>query len=275
MPSPIRLLGACLLTAMTSACRSKEPERKEGLLEFGEAIAFIPDGMTGWWLRDHRSAHVPGNDQMCNWIEVRAGRGFLPPTGFGVGLYEGVTVEDYGISGIPSRRMSGWRQAEHIGISGGFFAQNPSLDDWPTQEMWCALVEGRFVVSATSHDLLREALARPRIAQTRWLQAVRGYSDRETLDVVFQARSAGGAELDFSIMTVLKQRPWRLIQYRKEDRIAFSPEPLFGLNRQHIRRSAKVGAYFCTEDEVGEIDDAEYYDVVKLLMLVFGLVVIT
>jgi hypothetical protein len=149
-------MKSCLLlftAACLAACGASPPapaiasSTDAWLARFRDAMTFLPAGMASHWFHDHAALPATEGIEPGSYRMVRCGRRFQAPRDIGVGAYDGVEITDYGTAGIPVAARA------DLGVAG-------------LQERWTAFVGERFVVAASSEELLREALQRrgpPRI----------------------------------------------------------------------------------------------------------------
>lgn len=153
--TPLALAAALAM----SSCASAPPASTTSawLERFAAASRFVPAGMQSHWFIDLRDTPVARSVPIA-YVQVRCGRAFQAATRIGIGVYEGVAVDDYGDRGVPAGRREG------LGVPRPAIAGAPVWEHVvPGQEwepdIWIAIVADRFVVSASSEALLREALS--------------------------------------------------------------------------------------------------------------------
>jgi len=161
--SRTRRIARCALAVAlaTASCATPatQPSTTTAWLErFADAIKFLPAGMRSHWFSDGRGWPRDTAEPRFQCLAVHCGRDFQPPADLGAGPWEGVAVEDYGNRGVPAERLADLGEARP-GIAGASVWERPrSAKDLPC-DAWIAIVAERFVVSASSEALLREALA--------------------------------------------------------------------------------------------------------------------
>ncbi|MBL9079203.1 MAG: hypothetical protein JNL08_17000 [Planctomycetes bacterium] len=111
------------------------------LERFRPAIRFFSPGMTCFRFTDHAGTLLdPGQERAS---VARCGRRFRDPNGVGVGAFDSVTVEDFGLAGVPARRR------QELGDEAGEIDGTSILYSAPperpapnanVQPMWTAIV---------------------------------------------------------------------------------------------------------------------------------------
>lgn len=153
--------------------------------EFRDLEAFCPDGMRSYW---YRIQSTPDGTIR----EFRCGTNFKLLTLARV-EYEGVTVEDHGDHGVDSVRLAelGRLEQRSDGLSlwrregaEALYPRHPGME-----KAVATVVDGRYVVMATSEDLLVAALQKPRAARTRLPAS--STKARRLKDVIWSNRSGG------------------------------------------------------------------------------------
>jgi hypothetical protein len=130
------------------------------LAPFADALRFVPPGMQSHWLCDHRALRAAdGARGRPGPLLVHAGRGFTAPARVGIGAFAGVSVEDHGEGGMPGATRNGHGERRPP-IGGAEVWHRPDAAADPFAGPWTARVGDRFVVRASSEELLRAALAR-------------------------------------------------------------------------------------------------------------------
>jgi hypothetical protein len=151
-------LAVALATASCAVPPAQPSTTAAWLERFADASRFLPAGMQSHWFCDYRGL-PSGDGSTIEHLEVRCGRAFQSPTLVGVGPYEGVAVEDHGNRGVPAGRRADLGQARPE-IAGALVWERPrNTRGMVPADAWTAIVAERFVVSASSEALLREALA--------------------------------------------------------------------------------------------------------------------
>ncbi|HEX6811250.1 MAG TPA: hypothetical protein VF384_06485 [Planctomycetota bacterium] len=160
MRRSLSLLAFALVSCGTTSTQPKpKPKPAESYLtRFADAMRFMPAGMQSHWFSDHRKLVAP---LAAAFLRVQCARNFQAPRGNGVGAYEGVTIEDHVAAPIPAARRAelGELRPSIMGAETRWRSGTPGggVNGWET---WGAIVDERFVVTATSEALLRQALAR-------------------------------------------------------------------------------------------------------------------
>jgi hypothetical protein len=147
------------LATASCAVPPAQPSTTAAWLErFADASRFLPAGMQSHWFCDYRGL-PSGDGSTIEHLEVRCGRAFQSPTDVGVGPYEGVAVEDHGNRGVPARRRADLGPARPEIAGAPVWERARNTRGMVPADAWTAIVAERFVVSASSEALLREALA--------------------------------------------------------------------------------------------------------------------
>lgn len=220
------LLVACLASCVASPTSPLRPQTTEvWLARFHDAMQFVPGGMSSWWFSDLRGVLPMEGLEAQLFVEVRCGRNFESPLDFGVGHYEGVTIEDWGTHAIPAERRANFLEPQPAidGIEVWAYREvGPSLRDVPFR---VAVVDQRFVVVATSEPLLREALQRtgaPRFGSLEPLPAI----DPATVALVVRDLVGKAAPADkpllfnvpgVSAVATLLPSPWRVRTWGRQE----------------------------------------------------------
>jgi hypothetical protein len=260
-------LPAVLLLLAVSGCRTTGADDSLFIHQFGPSLAFAPPGMTGWWFCGKR-ALVNGEhlQRSVAFTEMRCG-GFRLPNDSGAGGHERVVVEDYGDSGVPEERIPSRYESERIG---GFESWRDVMQyGLAKQEWWCAVVDCRFVVMATSGSLLEAALRRSR----SWSLELPGGMSRDGNVIECAILSDGDGDIiKPKFVTVLKEDPWRL---QMLDRVEY-PD-MKGMDWEEgkgfIKKNAIVDGYFSTEFWVERPDEEFFFGATMILDMTFGIFV--
>lgn len=212
------MLGAASC-AVTSTDQSSSAS---WLARFADAVRFVPPGMQSHWFSDHRNlggdfAALPGP------LRVQCARNFQAPRDVGIGAYEGVTIQDHGAGPIPAdvRVELGEPRASiastEVRWRSGLEAGTNRVLEWET---WSAIVDERFVVSATSEALLRQALARngepsfgtleplPDVDPATVELVLRDLSGTPAVDARLQRNVPGGSAIAAPVATPLSVTLW-------------------------------------------------------------------
>ncbi|MBL8751559.1 MAG: hypothetical protein JNK78_20570 [Planctomycetes bacterium] len=158
-------LGAfVLILAACAAGPDMPPATREWLSPYAEALKFVPPGMQSHWFAS-RSYEAIDGEPARSWREVYAGRDFEPTWDIGVGPYVGVSVFDYGVGGALLEEFRGSATEKRAAVGGCpvWCSVEQKLDKSGARsprESWSALVDDRFLVTATSEALLHDALRR-------------------------------------------------------------------------------------------------------------------
>lgn len=145
------------VTWALSACAASTPEPRRipasaWLARFTAAARFQPAGSASYWFADRR-ATTNGNGAPPPCLTVHGiARESIDATVF---------VEDHGSYGAPRDRAVARGEATEpiAGAEVWRLGADPEFGAMPAPH-WCAIVDDRFVVHATSIDLLREVLER-------------------------------------------------------------------------------------------------------------------
>lgn len=162
--SRTRRFTRCALTvALATASCATPPTQlsttNAWLERFADAIKFLPAGMQSHWFSDYRGWPSGDGKSTIQHLALSCGRDFQPPTLLGAGPYEGVDVEDYGSRGVPAERLANLGEPRPSIAGASVWVQLPKARQAGYAHAWIAIVAERFVVSASSETLLREALA--------------------------------------------------------------------------------------------------------------------
>lgn len=257
------MLAALLLVAI--GCRAGGLGDGVFMQQFGPSIAFAPPGMTGWWFCG-KNAMVNGEhlQTSATCIEMRCGKGFQLPKEFGAGRYDGVVVEDYGESGVPQGRVTG--QFERMLVGGFAVWREFPQSDVAKQEWWCAVVDGRFVVMATSGSLLEASLRR----SGRWSLELPGVMshDMEFVECAILTTCDDG-RIAPSLVAVLKKDPWRMQILNKSNYSTWMEE-----SEGYVRRNTIVDGWHSTEFWKDKPDEEFFLGAQIILLTTFGMCVI-
>lgn len=201
----------CILLSLLScaACaglpqrQAVPPATQQWLQPFADALQFVPPGMQSHWFA-RRVLEADGNEGEHRWLEVHAGRDFQPTWDVGIGAHVRVTVRDYGTGGVdwdlaispaqmrpPIGGYTVWCTVVQKGEKDGILRP---------RESWSARVDDRFVVEATSAELLQTALHRnhsPRFGSLEPLPEI----PSDTTDLVLRDLAAAPPPTDTPLGT--------------------------------------------------------------------------
>jgi len=131
--------------------------------QFSELEAFCPEGVRSCWYRVQPRPDGPIREFRCGTRFTFQALGRVE--------YDGVTVQDHGRDGADDVRLRalGWRELRSDGVrlwrrdeAAPPYSGHPGMD-----KAVATVVDGRYVVMATSEDLLFAALRKPRAARLR------------------------------------------------------------------------------------------------------------
>lgn len=245
-----------LLGAFASCAAAPRAATGPWLQRFAESARFVPAGMTSLWFSE---PYVANPDDPAFWLDgacrvVRCASSFRWPRAFGMGAIRGVTIEDHE-AGVPAARLAdlGERGEAEGGIAIWHRPQlpGPSEEAEPTPEQWAAVVDDRFVVTASDEPLLRAALAKPGGA------ALAAFDDlpplpADTVAVVFRlpraaADEPGSREDDqLPYACVLAAAPVRIVYWTQAPVPDFPP---FGWTGRRLQQPPFVGCDARPEDD--------------------------
>lgn len=169
------LASTTLLLAACASAPARPSQQHPFVACFAEALAFVPPGMDRICLSDFLAMERVDHRPQGKLREVQCGRELRSTEPAAADLpaamgnlwarrqwFEGVTITDYGGTGVPSRARDalGEPSGEVAGHAVCFLSERDVGFGQRAPATWSTIVEDRFVIAANSEELLQSALRR-------------------------------------------------------------------------------------------------------------------
>ncbi|MBL8749454.1 MAG: hypothetical protein JNK78_09855 [Planctomycetes bacterium] len=211
-----------LLLGALAACATPETRQDvPALRPFLAAGRFVPKGMTSFAC-EHEL--IPLTDLATECV-VTAGRDFESPEDLGIGVSRTIWIADVGVRGGADAglrsSLAEWATKEFVIGSTRCWHATPERNRYD-MELWCAVVEDRFVLVALKRDVLVDALA----GATDLATELAPFGDlsvvaADTTELMFLLPRPGQAPTgmespDGPIVCAIQSSPWRLTMFSRE-----------------------------------------------------------